>query len=147
MNDTQRENQDFSDLFASTHSFDDNEVFEGRVMRGLEVKLWLRQWLVVLAGFTGGLYALAQVVRLPNWTVTGKIVYGQGLEKATTDTDSTLRAGSQMFDDLRTQAMGWMDSSAHYLNLMQTPLFFWVSFSLCLAFVGLYYAYSQEEAV
>ena len=147
MNDTQRENQDLSDLFASTHDFDDGDAFEGRVNRGLQVKLWLRQWLVVLAGFTGGIYALAQVVRMPNWTATGKVVYGQGLQQAASDTDNTLRAGSQMVDDLRVQVMGWMDSSAHYLTFMQTPLFFWVSFSLCLAFVGLYYAYSQEETV
>ena len=43
--------------------------------------------------------------------------------------------------------MDLMDSSAHYLNLMQTPVFFWVSFSLCLIFLGIYYAYSQEETI
>ena len=138
---------ELNDLFASQMRFDDADAFEGRVMRGLQVKLWLRQWLVVLAGFTGGLYALAQVVHLPNWTAGGKDVYGQTLQKAATDTDNTLRAGTQMFDVFRTQAMGLMDSSAHYVTFMQTPLFFWVSFSLCLALVGLYYAYSQEETI
>ena len=134
---------ELNDLFASSEVFDDSEAFEGRVMRGLQVKLWLRQWLVVLAGFTGGLYALAQVVRLPNWTAGGRGVY----EKAATETDTTLRAGSHLFDGLRVEFMNLMDSSAHYLTFMQTPLFFWVSFALCLTLVGLYYAYSQEETI
>ena len=136
---------ELNDLFASPETFNDGEAFEGRVMRGLQVKMWLRQWLVVLAGFTGGVYALAQVVRLPNWTSGGKA--GYGLQKAAADTDNTLRAGTQMFDDIRDQMINVMDSSAHYVTFMQTPLFFWVSFSLCLALVGLYYAYSQEEAI
>ena len=136
---------DLNDLFASPHVFDDSEAFEGRVVRGLQLKHWLRHGLIVVAGFTGGLYALAQVVRLPNWTIGGK--GAQGLQQAAADTDRTMRVGSQLFDDVRARMIEILDSSAHYVSFMQTPLFFWVSFALCLSLVGLYYAYSQEETI
>jgi hypothetical protein len=138
---------DIEDLYAAPAAYDDAEVFERRVMQGLKVKLWLRQWLVVLAGFIGGVYALAQLVRMPDWQVGGKSVYGRSLEQAAAETDETWRAGVELVDVARRSFMDLMDSSAQYLTYMQTPAFFWVSFSLCLAIVGVYYAYSQEETI
>lgn len=134
---------DIKDMFASPMVYGDAEAFETRVMRGLQVRLWLRQWLVVLAGFTGGLYALAQMVHLPQWSFGGK---GTTWQQAASNTDSTLKAGAELMDVIRARLIGLTDSSAHTLSLLQTPLFFWFSFSLCLVLVGLYYAYSQEEA-
>ena len=139
--------RDIEDMFGSPGAFDDAPAFEQRVMHGLQVKLWLRQWLVVLAGFVGGIYALAQLVRMPDWTVNGKTVYAQSIKQAAVGTDETLRAGAELFDILGRSLVKLMESTGHYLTYMQTPAFFWVTFFLCLAFVGLYYAYSQEETI
>ncbi len=138
---------ELSDLFAAPSRFDDADAFEGRVMRGLKVKLWMRQWLVVLAGFVGGLYALAQFVRLPEWTFGSKAPYAETFHKAAVDTDNTLRVGAEFVDVARKSFGDLLDQSGHYVTFMQTPIFFWLSFSLCLAFLGLYYAYSQEETL
>ncbi|MDV6329523.1 hypothetical protein [Asticcacaulis sp. 201] len=136
---------DIKDLFSSVPSYEDAPAFQMRVMRKLRINLWLRQGFVVLAGFIGGLYALAQFVRLPNWTIGDRAVAGAHMARV--ETDQTLRAGVEFLDVLRLRAMNLFDSSAHTLNLMQTPFFFWVSFSLCLVCLALYYAYSQEEAI
>ena len=137
---------DIKHMFASPMVYGDAEAFETRVMRGLQVRLWLRQWLVVLAGFTGGLYALAQMVHLPQWNFGSKASAGTTWQQAASNTDSTLKAGAELMDVIRAKLFGLTDASAHTLSLLQTPLFFWLSFSLCLVLVGLYYAYSQEEA-
>ena len=147
MSDHLFEDRDLGELFAHVPDYADAEAFEGRVTRGLHMKLWLRQGLIVLAGFVGGLYALAQFIHLPNWSVEGKTVYGSTLVKAAADTDQTLRVGARFVDAAKGGAVNLLDSSAHYLTFMQTPVFFWLSFSLCLAFLGLYYAYSQEETI
>ncbi|EGF90688.1 hypothetical protein ABI_37200 [Asticcacaulis biprosthecium C19] len=136
---------DIEDLFSAPAVYDDSAAFEQRVMRSLKVKLWLRQWLVVLAGFIGGVYALAQLVRMPDLQIGGKSVYGRSL--AAVESDETWRAGVELVDVIRQHFMNFMDSSAQYLTYMQTPAFFWVTFSLCLAIVGVYYAYSQEETI
>lgn len=146
MSNTELKESDLADLFATPNRFDDAEIFESRVMRRLQVKLWMRQWLVVLAGFVGGLYALAQFIRMPDLG-SGKPVTGTSLQTAAVDTDQTLRAGFEMVDMVRKNLVDLADQSSHYLTFMQTPIFFWGSFALCLMFLGLYYAYSQEETL
>ncbi len=143
MSQNELKDEDLADLFATPVDFDDSQRFEDRVTRGLQVKLWMRQWLVVLAGFVGGLYALAQIIRMP----AGSPNAAQSLHKAALDTDHTLRAGFQAVDDAGRNVAGLADQWSHTLTFMQTPTFFWVSFSLCLIFLGLYYAYSQEETI
>lgn len=151
MSDLKLKDDDIGDLFAATPVYEDAEVFQVRVMRGLRFNLWLRQGFVVLAGFVGGLYALAQFVHIPNWAggdgASTTKVATVTLQKAAVETDETWRAGVEFFDGMGKSAMSLFESSARYLNLMQTPLFFWVSFSLCLACLALYYAYSQEETI
>ncbi|ESQ94393.1 hypothetical protein ABENE_02485 [Asticcacaulis benevestitus DSM 16100 = ATCC BAA-896] len=151
MSDLNLKDDDIGDLFAAAPVYDDSEVFQARVMRGLRFNLWLRQGVVVLAGFVGGLYALAQFIHMPNWAGgeggSAPKVATVTLTKAATETDETLRAGVEFFDGMGKSAMSLIESSARYLNLMQTPFFFWVSFSLCLACLALYYAYSQEETI
>lgn len=131
------EDADIAGLFAAPMAFDDAPAFEGRVMRRLHLKLWLRQWLVVLAGVVGGLYALAQFVRLPGW-VGGAQQAGK---------PDTLRASAELVGRLQTTMAGLAGESMPYLNFLQTPMFFWLSFCLCLTLLGLYYAYSQEETL
>ncbi len=131
---------DLAELFAQPMAFDDAPRFEAKVVRGLSMRLWMRHWLVVLAGFVGGVYALAQIVRVPN-------LGAQSLRTAAVRTDNTLTAGMQAMDAAGKTVSNFTDQWGHYLGMMQTPTFFWVSFSLCLMFVGLYYAYSQEEAL
>ncbi len=139
---------DIGDLFAAAPQYDDAPAFAERVTRSLRLRLWFRQGLVVLAGFVGGIYALAQVVRIPGWNgAAGPTIYGQTLQKAAADSDQALRVSAQFFDVSQVRLMDFMGSSAHYLNLMQTPVFFWVSFLLCLGFLGLYFLYSQEETI
>jgi hypothetical protein len=133
-------NSDLAELFAQPQSFDDAPRFEAKVVRGLSLRLWMRHWLVVLAGFVGGVYALAQIVRVPNLGT-------MSLKTAAAKTDHTLTAGIQVMDAAGKNFSNLTDQWGHYLGIMQTPAFFWVSFSLCLMFVGLYYAYSQEEAL
>lgn len=127
---------DIAGLFAAPVAFADAPAFEGRVMRRLHLKLWLRQWLVVLAGGIGGLYALTQFVRLPGWVGGGR-----------PDAPTTLRAGAELVDELQSRVIGLAGEAAQYVTFLQTPMFFWVSFALCLTLLALYYAYSQEEAL
>ena len=131
---------DLAELFAQTLTFEDASGFETKVVRGLSMRLWMRHWLVVLAGFVGGIYALAQIVRVPDFGA-------RSLHTAAVRTDHTLDAGIQAMDVAGKTMSNFTDQLGHYLGMMQTPTFFWVSFSLCLMFVGLYYAYSQEEAL
>ncbi len=132
-----------SALFATPQAFDDAERFEAQVSRRLQVKLWMRQWLVALAGIVGGLYALAQFVRVP----TSITATGQSMHRAVMDTDQTLRAGFNAMDQAGRGLTGLAEDWGHTLVFMQTPVFFWVSFTLCLMLLGLYYAYSQEETL
>lgn len=134
--------RDLGDMFAAPVHYDDAEVFATRVTRRLQVRVWLRQWLVVLAGFIGGVYALAQFVRVPDWKLNGQILY----RRAAADTDQTLRAGAELFDGASRDMMRLADSGGA-LSFMQTPMFFALSFVLCVMILGLYYAYSQEEAL
>ena len=131
---------DLAELFAQAQTFGDAPQFEAKVVRGLSLRLWMRHWLVVLAGFVGGIYALAQIVRVPN-------LNAMSLKSAAANTDYTLNAGMKVMDAAGKNVANLTDQWDHYLSMMQTPAFFWVSFSLCLMFVGLYYAYSQEEAL
>jgi hypothetical protein len=145
MNDMKLDDGNIRDLFAATPVYADAPAFETRVMRGLWLKLWLRQGVIALAGLVGGLYALAQFVRVPSWTFSEKVLSGSKLARV--ETDQTFRAGVEFFDVLGKNAVNLFYSSMHYLGIMQTPIFFWVSFSLCLACLALYYAYSQEETI
>ena len=145
MSDMKLDEDDIRDLFAVTPVYTDSLGFEARVMRGLRLKLWLRQGFVVLAGLVGGLYALAQFVRVPNWNFGEKVLSTSKI--AGVETDQTFRAGIEFFDNIGKNAVNLFYSSLHYLGIMQTPVFFWISFSLCLACLALYYAYSQEEAI
>ncbi len=145
MSDMKLDDGDIRDLFAATPVYRDAAAFEARVTRGLRLKLWLRQGVIVLAGVIGGLYALAQFVRVPNWTFGEKVLNNSRMARV--ETDQTFRAGVALFDDLGKNALNLFYSSLHYLGIMQTPIFFWVSFSLCLACLALYYAYSQEETI
>ena len=145
MSDMRIDDGDIRDLFAATPVYADAPGFEARVMRGLLLKLWLRQGVIALAGLVGGLYALAQFVRVPNWTFGEKVLSGSRMARV--ETDQTFRAGVEFFDVIGKNAVNLFYSSLHYLGIMQTPVFFWVSFTLCLACLALYYAYSQEEAL
>jgi hypothetical protein len=130
-------------LFAEQPRYADAETFSARVMLAMRFKQWFRQGFIVLAGLIGGVYALAQFIRVP-LSSGGHAV---SLKQAAADTDQTLRAGAAIVSYARQNAGGWLDSSAHYLGIMQTPMFFWISFALCLACLALYYAYSQEERI
>jgi len=146
------DDDDIRDLFLAVPSYRDAEAFEARVTRGLRLKLWLRQGFVALAGLVGGLYALVQFMRLPNWTLgdrtaMGGVVASSSLQKAATETGQTFHAGVEFMDVIGKNVMNFMESSGHYLDFMQKPIFFWLSFSLCLACLALYYAYSQEETI
>jgi len=129
--------------FAEPLRHADAESFNARVMLGLRLKLWLRQGFIVLAGLIGGVYALAQFIRVPSLS-DGRALT---LKQAAVDTNQTLKAGAAIVDVARRNAGNWLDSSTHYLGVMQTPMFFWISFALCLACLALYYAYSQEERI
>jgi len=136
--------EEVGDLFAIAQEFPDADEFTRRVKHRLDVKLWLRGWLVAFAGFVGGIYALAQIVHMPGWALSSSRAQ---LVKAAADTDHTLLAGFKNMGFAGQDTVNFMSSSVHYLSLMQTPLFFWASFSLCLCVLALYYAYSQEEAI
>jgi hypothetical protein len=140
-NDQEFSDRDIGDLFAAPVHYDDAEVFAMRVTRKLQMRNWLRQWLVVLAGFIGGIYALAQFVRMPDWKLDGQM-----LSRASADTDQTLRAGVELVGGASRDVMR-MAGSEGALSFMQTPMFFALSFVLCVMILGLYYAYSQEEAL
>lgn len=124
---------ELSDLFAATADYDDSEGFEARTTRKLKMRLWLRQWLVAMAGLIGGAYALFQFVRVPDgspWSV----------KQAQVQTD-------QLFDKAGHQLSTLTTSGVRYLDLVQQPMVFWAVFALCLTLLGLYYAYSREESL
>lgn len=134
-------------MFAEPVRYADAESFQSRILFGLRLKLWLRQGFIAMAGLIGGVYALAQFIRVPALSNA----HAPTLKQAAADTDQTLRAGAAIVNVARRNAnlwtSNWFDSSAHYLGVMQTPMFFWISFALCLACLALYYAYSQEERI
>ena len=124
---------DINELFAAPAAFDDGDAFETRTTRKLKVRLWLRQWLVAMAGLIGGVYALFQFVHVPDggpWSV----------KEAQVQTD-------QLFDKAGHQLSILTTSGVHYLDLVQQPMVFWAVFALCLTLLGLYYAYSREESL
>ncbi len=129
---------ELSELFATPMAFDDQAMFETRTQNRLGLKLWFRQWLVVMAGLVGGVYALFQFVRLPEGTFS--------MKEAQVQTDQSLQAGAKLFNAAGHQISG-LTSGTHALDLVQTPMFFWAAFALCLTLLGLYYAYSREEAL
>jgi hypothetical protein len=145
MTDTKLDDGDIRDLFAAIPAYEDAPTFEARVMRGLRLKLWLRQGVIALAGIVGGLYALAQFVRVPNLSLGDKVLNNARMVRV--ETDQSFRVGVEFFDNIGKNAVNLFESSVHYLGIMQTPIFFWVSFSLCLACLALYYVYSQEETI
>ncbi len=123
---------DLGELFAAPMAFDDAPAFEARTTRKLMMRLWLRQWLVVMAGLVGGVYALFQFVRVPDSVLSVK--------QARVETDQLFDKAGQQFSTLTT-------SGVHYLDLVQQPMVFWAVFALCLTLLGLYYAYSREETL
>ena len=124
---------DIKDLFAAPAAFDDADVFEARTTRKLKMRLWLRQWLVAMAGLIGGVYALCQFVRVPEGSVWS-------VKQAQVQTD-------QLFDKAGHQLSSLTTSGTHYIDLVQQPMVFWAVFALCLTLLGLYYAYSREESL
>lgn len=136
---------DFYALFNAPMRFDDDEAFQAKVLSGLGVKSWLRQALIVLSGVVGGLYALVQFVRMPGWATPPANL--QTLSAADATTDTGLIIGQKWIDDIARQLANVLDASGEYLLWIQSPLFFWLSFSLCMAIIGLYLANSSEEAL
>ena len=124
---------EIGDLFAAPAVFDDADAFEARTTRKLMVRLWLRQWLVALAGVIGGVYALFQFVRVPDGT-------GLTVKQAQVETDRLLDTAGHQLTNLTT-------SGVRYLDLVQQPMMFWAVFAMCLTLLGLYYAYSREETL
>ncbi|MGZ3305976.1 MAG: hypothetical protein ACXU8U_08960 [Asticcacaulis sp.] len=134
---------ELKDMFAVTARFDDAAAFETKTLRRLSVRLWLRQWLVVMAGMVGGVYALFQFVRVPEGTQAA----ATPLHQVQVDTSQSLQAGVRLFDAAGQHLSGLTQSGVHYLDMVQTPLFFWLSFAVCMSLLGLYYAYSREETL
>lgn len=135
---------DLKSLFDINPAYDDEAAFQQRVMMGIRLKNGFRQGLIVLSGFVGGLYALMQFIRIPGWTAGT-----QGLNSPAriTDrtTDVTLEAGAELVD-LATRALAdFLHSLGGYIQWMQTPLFFWVSFALCSTILTLYLINGSEE--
>jgi hypothetical protein len=129
---------------AATPVSDDAEALQARVMMALKLKLWLRQGLVGLTGIVAGIYALLQVLRLPtsNLQATDAVV-----AEAAGRTDRTLRAGMAAVDDLTRGSLNLLAKDAPGVGYFQTPDFFWVSFAICIVMLGLYFLWSQEEAL
>lgn len=127
--------EDIARLFAEPPHNNDAEVFEARVMMRLRLRLWLRQGLVVLAGVVGGIYALAQFIRLPKGVLSAR------------QTEQAAMESIQVIDGWTRSGFDLLTHSAPYLSYMQTPSFFWVSFALCVGFLGLYFAWSQDETI
>lgn len=136
-------------LFEKNTAFDDHDAFRARVSQRLSLKSRLRQGLIAIAGFVGGVYALSQVINLPQMapqtqrpSAVHEVTLGSEVKLGT---DETLRAGVQWFDDMARRLADMFALTSHYADVLHTPVFFWLSFSLCVGLIGLYYAYSQEE--
>jgi|GEM_PF-1077831 len=143
---------DIHTLFSQPMRFDDEAVFHERIMGGLKTKTWFRQGLIALAGIAGGLYALVQFVRLPGLTAPPALPVAQGAtpivpSRSEVTFEAELGMGREMVDTaVRWLAQG-LGKSTDYLLIVQSPAFFWISFSLCMTIVGLYLVNMREESL
>ncbi|ESQ80346.1 hypothetical protein [Asticcacaulis sp. YBE204] len=138
---------DFHTLFNTPQRFDDEAQFHDQVMRGLKTGTWLRQGLIALSGIIGGLYALMQFVHLPGWTPAAESEVREVVAKTDTGFEAGLGVGRDLLDAAANYLANGLSRSTDYLTVMQSPLFFWVSFSLCMAIVGLYLVNGREDAL
>ncbi len=60
---------DLAELFAQPQTFGDAPQFEAKGVRGLSLRLWMRHWLVVLAGLGYLQLPVPEVPRVEGWPV------------------------------------------------------------------------------
>ncbi|MDC7674589.1 hypothetical protein [Asticcacaulis machinosus] len=135
--------EDLKSLFDITPAYDDEAAFQQRVVMGIRLKAAFRQGLIVVSGFVGGLYALIQFIRIPGWALNSEL--GGSVRAATRGTDATLEAGVEFADLIASGFADFLQSIGGYIQWMQTPLFFWVSFALCSTILALYLINGSEE--
>jgi hypothetical protein len=134
-------------LFDISPAYDDAPVFQQKVMMGLTLKSWLRQGLVVISGLIGGFYALTQFVRMPEWSLKGGGLYTGSIQMATRRTDATVEAGVEFIDIMARGLADSLFAVGGYVQWMQTPQFFWVSFALCSCILVLYLLNDAQERI
>jgi hypothetical protein len=135
---------DFKSLFDRVEKFDDDEAFVARACHKVVLRQRLRQGAIMVSGGIGGLYALGQIVHMPKPQEAGT---AQGWQSVAYSTDTSIRMGTELLESVRSVGLSWLDGGLHALNLMQSPHFFWLSFVISLVFLGLYFAYAQEETI
>lgn len=138
--------EDLYHLFQTPMRFDDEPAFQDRVMRRLGAKNWLRQGLIALAGLLGGLYALTQLVRLPGLSSTAEAATRPSVAPDATF-EASLGFGRELVESVANGLALGLSKSTDYLAFAQSPLFFWISFSLCMSIVGLYLVNMREEGM
>jgi len=137
------EEHDLISLFNRVKTFEDTDVFANKVLGRLRFKYWFRQSLIAFAGLMGGIYALLQFI--PMYATSNLSPVHESASANSVTSDQTLRLSGEFFTHLGEHMFEFFMNMEHYISLIQTPWFFWVSFSLCIIAIALYYANFQEE--
>jgi hypothetical protein len=139
--------EDIYNMFQASKRFEDASDFESRVLKSISFRGVLRQALIAVSGFIGGLYALGQFFNLSHLKLYAPEKHTSDITSALISTELSLTNGAMFRDSLDLWLSRTIQVSADYLQLMQSPLFFWISFSLCMTIVGLYLANSEPDVL
>ena len=137
--------EELSRLINQPQAFADSEAFGRKTMRGLKLQLMWRKAVIGLAGLVGGVYALGQLVRLPEISSPAGATVDTRLVRASVTTEETVSQGLRWLDGLSHKLADGLQLADRSIDFMHQPAFFWGSFAICVTLMALYFAQSQEE--
>lgn len=142
MSEDELRDQHLAHLINQPMAFGDSAAFERRVVHALEFRLMWRKAVIGLAGLTGGLYALGQLISLPE--APQRVETPVSLTRATIGTEETFSQGLRWFDSLSHRIADALQLADRSIDFVHQPVFFWGSFAICATLIALYFIQNQE---
>lgn len=138
------DDKDLQRYFNAPLSFDDETAFAQKLTDKLRRRVYFRRASLWVSGVLGGIYALAQIVRVPSVEVKARSALIGDYGKIYEVTDNGLE---ELLIWIKTLLLGLADRIGAGVTLMQSPSFFWAVFALCLAFLTVMWVQSNEELI